>query len=260
MKKLIAITLTLAMALSLGVTAMAVEITSVTAPSNTSDGTVAVTVTDTTDVVYSVTIEWTDTAVEYETNKGTWNTEDLEYANPTTNWKDATASVSVTNRSNAAVVASIETKANNTGTTYAFSQNSFELESAESGVVDADVFTITASGTPTGTGSDTFTVTITKPAETIELTLPNDFTGLSGKGDSVVVTLPSGYTNTTVTFEMDNPAGASCNMTVEAGVNPNELVVSHGAGICGGGANSTLNVASKADPSITGSIVIPSNG
>lgn len=258
MKKIVALMLSFAMVMSLGVSAMADTITTTTDPGNTSVGTVAVAVTDTTDVVYSVTVEWTDTSVEYESSKGTWSTEDLAYANPTASWKDDTASVSVSNRSNAAVVASIAPNENNTGTTYAFSQNSFELTSAEDGVVDEDVFTITASGTPSGTGNDTFTVTITKPAETIELTLPADFTAFTTKNESVVVTLPAGYTNTTVTYEMDNGVGAACNMTVEAGANANELIVNHG-GICGGSGSSTLNVASISDPSVTGSIVINCN-
>jgi len=271
MKKIFAMALALVMTFSLSVNALAVEpdeLTTTEAPYNVSTGTVTVTVNEGVDagIVYSVTVEWTDTEVIYQkAGEGRWNPETHAYDNATQDgWTNNTAAVKVTNHSNAAVDAVVENSVNNTGVSYELDPAEFNLATAENTEVEeapSQTVTITAEGTPTA-GTDKFTVTITAAAvaepETIELTF-KDVTTLSGKGSSVTILLPDGYTNENTTYTLSEPGGATCNMSVAAGTNSNELVVSHGPGICGGMSSGTLTVVSKADPSITGSIVIESS-
>lgn len=159
------------------------------------------------------------------------------------------------------MVATIAEGTNVTGTTYAFSQESFILATAVGKDLNAaanNTFEITGSGVPTEAGNDSFTVTITGAPQEIVLTLPDDFTAFQNKNESVIVTLPDGMTYNDVTYSMQNGAGAACKMTVEPGERENELVVNHG-GICGGDGSSTLIVTSKSNPNCTGSLVIRCN-
>ena len=276
MKKILATILALVMVFSLSVSALAADKTENITINETSYGTVEVSIADGTETVYSVTVAWTDTTMEYYKNSGIWNPETHKYEpdenaeeHELSRWIDGYATVTVTNHSNAAVRATIEERENTTGTTYGFDQEWFDLETAVGTEVEEapyNSFIISATSEPTSEDRDTFAVTISMPAsaepepETIALSFKDD-SSLAGKDSTVTVLLPDGYTYENTTYELDlgdDQLGADCNVSVAPGENLNELTVSHGGTVCGGGGGkvATLIVTSTADPSIKGTIVI----
>ena len=80
MKKFLLIALAVAMMMTLAISALAAEITSVADGSNSTTGDVTVNVTEAyAPEVYQVVVEWGDLAFEYTTGSYTWNPETLTY-------------------------------------------------------------------------------------------------------------------------------------------------------------------------------------
>ncbi|MBQ6868314.1 MAG: hypothetical protein IJO16_06580 [Clostridia bacterium] len=130
MKKVLAITLTMAMLFTM--TAMAENISS-------SSGTASVDVKGSyvqgvaSDTIYSVDIIWGDMNFTYtDAAQGTWNpaTHDYDDVGEKGTWSASGNTITVTNHSNAGITASMEFKTDITTITHEFDNATFELDSA----------------------------------------------------------------------------------------------------------------------------------
>ncbi len=150
MKKVLAITLTMAMLFTM--TAMAENISS-------SSGTASVDVNGSyvqgvaSDTIYSVDIVWGDMNFTYtDAAQGTWNPATHKYddVGQKGTWSASGNTIMVTNHSNAGITASMEFKTDITTVTHEFDNATFELDSAVGTSRDAapsEISTLTLDGT-----------------------------------------------------------------------------------------------------------------
>ena len=156
MKKLIAFALAALLATIFCVSAFAeaVDPSDITG-GTTGDVTIKVQVTDPEDPenpvdpskVYAVNLSWESLLFTYSGNAVVWNETERYYEGGT--WDNTNGDITVTNNSNAAVgvSATIDTVTKN-GVTAAIANPIFDLASAEGGVADSDVITVSVSGNP----------------------------------------------------------------------------------------------------------------
>ncbi|MBQ6836169.1 MAG: hypothetical protein IJO47_03865 [Clostridia bacterium] len=150
MKKVLAITLTMAMLFTM--TAMAENISS-------SSGTASVDVKGSyvqgvaSDTIYSVDIIWGDMNFTYtDAAQGTWNpaTHDYDNVGQKGTWSASGNTIMVTNHSNAGITASMEFKTDIATVTHEFNKATLELESAVGTTVydaPSEISTLTLDGT-----------------------------------------------------------------------------------------------------------------
>lgn len=160
MKKLLAIVLVLALAMSIGVTAFAQGAPETVGQNGSKeiDVIAGYNTTTSTPEVYSVDIVWTDMTFTYtESSTKTWNAADHSYdTNASGGWDKTTASVTVTNHSNVEVTVAMEyVPVENTGVTGTLTGGNAVLSAGEEGNY---------------AGADSLTATLTiggKPSETV---------------------------------------------------------------------------------------------
>ncbi len=160
MKKLFAILTSLALLVSMSVTAFAAE-PDATLTGDGKSTTIDVNVTyadaTSTPTVYSVDVQWQEMSFQYNyAGPMVWNPETHEYQDQARgDWESNTADITVTNHSNAAVNVTVTYTANGTtGVTGTITNGSFTLENAVGKAVaeaDAETATLTISGVPTDT-------------------------------------------------------------------------------------------------------------
>ncbi len=162
MKKLFSLLLSLALVLSLSVTAFAADGSGNVGQGSQDIPVTAKTTGSSTDTpVYSVDISWEDMTFTYSAaTTRTWNPETHTYTSSSSGgWNKTTAAVTVTNHSNVAVDVSIAYAAEgSTGITGTMDITSDALAAGVEGKpaeADYGTYTLTISGTPNATVSET---------------------------------------------------------------------------------------------------------
>lgn len=155
MKKLLAIVLVLALAMSIGVTAFAQGAPETVGQNGSKeiDVIAGYNTTTSTPEVYSVDIVWTDMTFTYtESSTKTWNADDHSYDTTASGgWDKTTASVTVTNHSNVEVAVAMEyVPVENTGVTGTLTGGNAVLSAGEEGNYSLTA-TLTIGGKPSET-------------------------------------------------------------------------------------------------------------